>query len=92
MIGAARFSQGNRVKRTVTNAEVLNLCHPLSRWWRTIMDCDGLRFAAISEMTSFLHYFSGLPDHRQPGKVDYPFPEVLLLILLAVLAEAGGCL
>jgi hypothetical protein len=52
------------------------------------MDSDGTRFAAIAETTSFLHYFSGLPDHRQAGKVDYPLPEVLLLILLAVLA--GG--
>jgi len=52
------------------------------------MDTDGTRFAAIAETTSFLHYFSGLPDQRQPGKVDYPLPEVLLLILLAVLAGA----
>ena len=35
------------------------------------MDSDGTRFAEISETTSFLHYFSGLPDHRQAGKVDY---------------------
>jgi hypothetical protein len=53
-----------------------------------MMDSDGIRFAAIAETTSFLHYFSGLPDHRQAGKVDYPLPEVLLLILLAVLAGA----
>jgi hypothetical protein len=33
----------------------------------------------------FPHYFKELPDHRQAGKVDYPLPEVLLLILLAVL-------
>jgi predicted transposase YbfD/YdcC len=52
------------------------------------MDSDGTRFAVITETTSFLHYFNGLPDHRQPGKVDYPLPEVLLLILLAVLAGA----
>ena len=52
------------------------------------MDSDGTGFAAIAETTSFLHYFSGLPDHRQAGKVDYPLPEVLLLILLAVLAGA----
>ena len=52
------------------------------------MDTDGARYAAIAETTSFLHYFSELPDHRQPGKVDYPLPEVLLLILLAVLAGA----
>jgi hypothetical protein len=53
-----------------------------------MMDSDGTQFAEISETTSFLHYFSGLPDHRQAGKVDYPLPEVLLLILLAVLAGA----
>src|SRR5712691_11139239 len=52
------------------------------------MESDGTGFAAIAETTSFLHHFSGLPDHRQPGKVDYPLPEVLLLILLAVLAGA----
>src|SRR5450755_2584004 len=52
------------------------------------MDSDGAGFAEIAETTSFLHYFSELPDHRQPGKVDYPLPEVLLLILLAVLAGA----
>src|SRR5712671_5956784 len=53
-----------------------------------MMDSEGTRCAEIAETTSFLHYFSGLPDHRQPGKVDYPLPEVLLLILLAVLAGA----
>src|ERR1700694_1506570 len=52
------------------------------------MDSDGTRCAEIAETTSFLHYFSELPDHRQAGKVDYPLPEVLLLILLAVLAGA----
>jgi predicted transposase YbfD/YdcC len=55
-----------------------------------MMDSDGIQFAEISETTSFLHYFSGLPDHRQAGKVDYPLPEVLLLILLAVLAGADA--
>ena len=54
------------------------------------MDSDGTRFAVIAETTNFLHYFSCLPDHRQPGKVDYPLPEVLLLILLAVLAGADA--
>ena len=52
------------------------------------MDSDGRQFAAIAETTSFLRYFNDLPDHRQAGKVDYPLPEVLLLILLAVLAGA----
>ena len=51
-----------------------------------MMDTEGTPFAEVSETTSFLHHFSGLPDHRQAGKVDYPLPEVLLLILLAVLA------
>src|ERR1700681_697564 len=53
-----------------------------------MMDSEGTPFAEVSETTSFLHHFSGLPDHRQAGKVDYPLPEVLLLILLAVLAGA----
>ena len=51
------------------------------------MDTEGTAVAAVAETTSFLHYFSGLPDHRQASKVDYPLPEVLL-ILLAVLAGA----
>jgi len=53
-----------------------------------VVDFDGTRCAEIVETTSFLHHFSGLPDHQQAGKVDYPLPEVLSLILLAVLA--GG--
>ena len=52
------------------------------------MDFDGTRYAEIVETTSFLRHFSGLPDHQQAGKVDYPLPEVLLLIVLAVLAGA----
>ena len=49
---------------------------------------DSTDFGAIVETTSFLQYFNDLPDHRQAGEVDYPLPEVLLLILLAVLAGA----
>jgi predicted transposase YbfD/YdcC len=52
------------------------------------MDAKVTQFAAIAETTCFLHHFKDLPDHRQAGKVDYPLPEVLLLILLAVLAGA----
>jgi len=52
------------------------------------MTLDGANFAVVAETTSFLHYFNDLPDHRQQAKVDYPLPEVLLLILLAVLAGA----
>ena len=52
------------------------------------MDDGAVGFEAIAETTSFLHYFSDLPDYRQPGKVEYPLPEALLLILLAVLAGA----
>jgi hypothetical protein len=52
------------------------------------MGFDGSRFAEIAETTSFLHYFSELPDHRQAGKVECPLPEVLLQVLLAVLAGA----
>ena len=51
------------------------------------MDTEGT-LAAVAETTSFLHYFSGLPDHRQASKVDYPLGEVLLLCLLAVLGGA----
>ena len=40
------------------------------------MVSDGTRLAEIAETTSFLHYFSGLPDRRQAGNVDYPLPEV----------------
>jgi predicted transposase YbfD/YdcC len=42
----------------------------------------------VFETAVFLHYFSNLPDSRQPGKVVYPLNEVLLLSLLAVLAGA----
>jgi len=45
-------------------------------------------FGAISEAVVFLDYFKDFPDARQPGKVLYPFAEVLLLCLLAVLAGA----
>jgi hypothetical protein len=53
-----------------------------------MMDTEGTAFAAVAETTSFLHYFTGLPDHRQVGNINYPLPEVLLLVLLAVLAGA----
>jgi hypothetical protein len=43
---------------------------------------------AQSEALVFLSFFADLPDSRQPGKVIYPLPEVLLLCLLAVLAGA----
>jgi predicted transposase YbfD/YdcC len=45
-------------------------------------------FAALGEATVFLDYFNELPDPRQAGKVIYPLNEVLLLSLLAVLANA----
>ena len=45
-------------------------------------------FVALAETTVFLAYFKEMPDHRQPGKVQYPLDEVLLLCLLAVLAGA----
>ena len=45
-------------------------------------------FAALGEATVFLDYFNDLPDPRQAGKVIYPLNEVLLLSLLAVLANA----
>ena len=43
---------------------------------------------AISEAIVFLEYFKDFPDPRQRGKVIYPFDEILLLCLLAVLAGA----
>jgi predicted transposase YbfD/YdcC len=43
---------------------------------------------AQKETLVFLDFFGDLPDPRQPGKVIYPLPEVLLLCLLAVLAGA----
>jgi predicted transposase YbfD/YdcC len=43
---------------------------------------------AFSEGIVFLGYFEDFPDARQPGKVIYPFAEVLLLCLLAVLGGA----
>ncbi len=43
---------------------------------------------AIYDSVAFLDYFSDLPDPRQLIKVIYPLDEVLLLSLLAVLAEA----
>ena len=43
---------------------------------------------ALGEAIVFLGYFEGFPDPRQRGKVVYPFDEILLLCLLAVLAGA----
>ena len=52
------------------------------------MEHEGTEFAAVVETTRFLHYFKDMPDYRQPGKVDYPLAEILLLCLMAVLAGA----
>ena len=49
------------------------------------MTLDG---KAQREALVFLDFFGELPDPRQPGKVIYPLPEVLLLCLLAVLSGA----
>ena len=49
------------------------------------MTLDG---KAQKEALVFLNFFGDLPDPRQPGKVVYPLPEVLLLCLLAVLSGA----
>jgi predicted transposase YbfD/YdcC len=54
------------------------------------METSGLALAAAVEATVFLGYFTGMPDHRQAGKVAYPLDEVLLLALMAVLAGAEG--
>ena len=45
-------------------------------------------FGAIGEAIVFLSYFKDFPDSRQSCKVIYPFAEVLLLCLLAVLGGA----
>ena len=37
---------------------------------------------------SLLDHVSALTDPRQPGKVLYPLPEVMLLVLCATLAGA----
>ena len=42
----------------------------------------------LTQTVVFLSYFKGLKDPRQRGKVDYPLDEILLLCLVAVLAEA----
>jgi hypothetical protein len=52
------------------------------------MDASGRDFEALAETTVFLGYFKDMPDRRQAGKVVYPFDEILLLCLLAVLAGA----
>jgi predicted transposase YbfD/YdcC len=49
------------------------------------MTLDG---EAQKETIVFLSFFEDLPDSRQPGKVIYPLPEVLLLCLMAVLSGA----
>ena len=40
---------------------------------------------------SLLDHFSALDDPRQPGKVLYPLPEVMLLVLCATLADDVPC-
>jgi hypothetical protein len=47
------------------------------------MGMTGQPSRRFAETTSFLNYFNNLPDYHQAGKVDYPLPEALLLILLA---------
>ena len=37
---------------------------------------------------ALLDYFAGLDDPRQRGKVLYPLPEIMLLVLCATLAGA----
>jgi predicted transposase YbfD/YdcC len=42
----------------------------------------------VAEAIGFLDHFKDLRDPRQPGKVDYPLDEILLLCLTATLAGA----
>ncbi len=43
---------------------------------------------AAAETIVFINHFCDLPDLRQAGKVCYPLPEMLLLLLIGVLAGA----
>jgi predicted transposase YbfD/YdcC len=54
------------------------------------MDTDGALAPVLYGTTSFLNYFSDIPDHRQAGKVAYRLDEILFLALLATLAGAEG--
>lgn len=44
--------------------------------------------AQATPAKSLMDHFSALDDPRQAGKVLYPLPEVLLLVLCATLAGA----
>ena len=44
---------------------------------------------ACAQTGSLLDHFSVLRDPRQGGKVLYPLPEILLLVLCATLAGAS---
>jgi hypothetical protein len=54
------------------------------------MDMDGALAPVLYETTSFLNYFSDMPDRRLAGKVACRLDEILLLARLATLAGAGG--
>jgi hypothetical protein len=54
------------------------------------METDGALAPVLHETTSFLNYFSDMPDRRQAGKVACRLDEILLLARLATLAGAGG--
>jgi predicted transposase YbfD/YdcC len=50
---------------------------------------EGLNFGGLDMADlSLLDHFSALRDPRQPGKVVYPLPEIMLLVLCATLAGA----
>ena len=44
----------------------------------------------VEAAADFLFHFKEIPDWRQPGKVVYPLPEILLLVLLATLSGSEG--
>jgi hypothetical protein len=48
------------------------------------LNLGGLDMAGLA----LLDHFSALRDPRQPGKVVYPLPEIMLLVLCATLAGA----
>ena len=44
----------------------------------------------IAAKKSPIDYFSALDDPRQGWKVEYPLPEIMLVVLCATLAGAGS--
>ena len=45
--------------------------------------------AEQTQSVAFLEYFSGVDDPRQAGKVLYPLPEIMLLVLCGGVQKRG---